>query len=116
MKLRSRDWRGQSRPYPNPFSPEAKVWELARGAGKTEAEVLEAAGYVPHDGTLLRDELLAQYRRDCTYSERIKTMPIERSAAFTALLEIDPPSSLATPCVELYPRPSATLAARWLTG
>lgn len=58
-------------PYPQPYSPEHRVWELAqKGSGKTEAEVLDAAGWVAHDGTLLRDDLLAQYRREAEQADR----------------------------------------------
>jgi hypothetical protein len=60
-----------SNPHPQ-FTPEHRVWELAQlgGSGKTDAEVLEAAGYVPHDGTWLRDELLAQYARESAQADR----------------------------------------------
>jgi hypothetical protein len=80
-----------SNPY-NQFTPEHRVWELARlhGSGKTDAEVIEASGYVPHDGTLLRADLLSQYKRDCRYQERVSRTPLDRSLAFTALLETDP--------------------------
>jgi hypothetical protein len=50
-------------PYPQPYSPEHRVWEAAQfGGGLTDAEVLEAAGWVPNDGTDLRGELLDLYR------------------------------------------------------
>jgi hypothetical protein len=81
-----------SNPYAaNPYSPEARVWELAqRTSGKTDAEVIQASQWVPHDGTLLRQDLIAQYKRDCMYQERVSRMPIDRSAAFTALLDLSP--------------------------
>jgi hypothetical protein len=45
------------------FTPEYRVHELAHSQpGLADQEPLEHAGWVPHDGTALRDELLAQYR------------------------------------------------------
>jgi hypothetical protein len=50
----------------NPYrqhTPEGRVFEAARfDHGLTDEQVLEAAGYVPHDGTDLRDELITLYR------------------------------------------------------
>lgn len=53
------------------YSPEHRVYELAqRQSGLTPEEVLEAAQYVPHDGTWLRDELLAQYQEQSQQADR----------------------------------------------
>ena len=50
-------------PYPRPYSPEHRVVQVAKfDHGLTDEQVLRAAGYVPHDGTLLRDELIELYR------------------------------------------------------
>ena len=54
-----------------PNTPEYRVAELARqGSGKTAEEVLQASGWVPHDGTWQRDELLAQYAREAPFCDR----------------------------------------------
>jgi hypothetical protein len=43
-------------------TPEHRVVEAARfDHGLSDDQVAEAAGWVPHDGTLLRDELIALY-------------------------------------------------------
>lgn len=50
-------------PYPQPYSPEHRVVEAARlDHGLTDEQVLQATKWVPNDGTLLRDELIALYR------------------------------------------------------
>ena len=50
-------------PYPQPHSPEHRIFEAAQTRhGLTDEQVLEAAGWVPHDGTDLRADLLDLYR------------------------------------------------------
>jgi hypothetical protein len=39
-------------------------------------------------GTLLRDDLIAQYHRESRSSERVRQFPIERIAAQAALLDL----------------------------
>lgn len=52
-------------------TPEYRIAQLAReGSGLSDEEVLKGAGYVPHDGTLMRDDLLAQYREEVAFSDR----------------------------------------------
>jgi hypothetical protein len=96
---------GMSNPYPS-YTPEHRVFEGARaGPDLTPEQVLEAAGWVPHDGTSLRSDLLAQYSRESGLLQRhsaavdrqavgwveaepAQARPLDRSAAFTALLEL----------------------------
>jgi len=50
-------------PY-RPNTPEYRVHEIAQcDHGLSDDELLRQAGWVPHDGTWLRDGLLAQYRQ-----------------------------------------------------
>jgi hypothetical protein len=57
-------------PYP-PFTAEHRVWEIAQSTlGLADEEVARHAGWVPHDGTLLRDDLIAQYRRESAGMEQ----------------------------------------------
>lgn len=49
-------------PYTPPFTPEATVWDIAQTEhGLTDEELLSKAGWVPHDGTDLRTDLVHQY-------------------------------------------------------
>lgn len=44
-------------------TPEYRVHELSRTKpGLTDNELLTQSGWVPHDGTALRDDLITQYR------------------------------------------------------
>lgn len=44
------------------FTPEARVWHIAQGEhGLTDEELLTQAGWVPHDGTDMRRDLIHQY-------------------------------------------------------
>lgn len=46
-------------------TPEYRIAQLARQGGDlSDDEVLKAVGYVPHDGTAHRDDLLTQYRSE----------------------------------------------------
>lgn len=94
-----------SNPYP-PYTPEHRVFAAARTDPNLRAsQVLEAAGWVPHDGTALGTDLRAQYNRESVLLQREPvavnrqasewneaeppgTRPLDRSAAFTALLEL----------------------------
>jgi hypothetical protein len=59
------DWTGENENPYKPFTPEHRVWAIARVSPEmTDADVLVHAGWVPHDGTTLRDDLLALYRRE----------------------------------------------------
>ena len=54
-----------------PNTPEYRVAELARQeSGLPDDEVLRRVGYVPHDGTLQRGDLLAQYRTEADAADR----------------------------------------------
>ena len=61
-------------PYPQ-YTPEHRVWAIAQQHGKAwardgerpvylESDLLADAGWVPHDGTVLASELVAQYARE----------------------------------------------------
>ena len=71
----------EGNPY-TAYTPESRVWEIARQHGRaaaalegyqdapgldgdyTENDLLRDADWVPHDGTDLREDLIAQYRND----------------------------------------------------
>ncbi len=74
---------GEGNPY-QPFTPEHRVWEIAQSNPDLSGEELaRQTGWVPHDGTLLRDDLIAQYRREAEPAAEAGSPAVEADGSYT---------------------------------
>src|SRR5258708_3486221 len=76
---------GRENPY-QPFTPEHRVWEIAQSTPDLPDEDLARhAGWVPRDGALLRDDLIAQYRREAEVaaSREVGSPTVEADGTWT---------------------------------
>jgi hypothetical protein len=90
-------------PY-QPFTPEHRVWEIAQATSDlSDEDLMVHAGWVPHHGTWVRDDLIAQYRAESAGTTQ-EAVPDDMGAppAKAELAEIKQAFEAGEPAPDIY--------------